>query len=581
MSIVKKLKDAKSLDDLANILGYKASGLSAIIYMTANNKKYSEFDIPKSSGGVRKIKAPNEKLKLLQQRLAKLLYAYLEEIENKEKPFKTVAHGFVKKRSIITNATVHRRRRYVLNLDLADFFPTINFGRVRGVFIKDRRFEFDPNIATRIAQIACHDNALPQGSPCSPVISNIVGRLLDVRLVRLARDNKCTYSRYADDITFSTNLKYFPVDLAYPDPAVKGGCLLGAKLVKEIQGTGFQINPKKTRMQYRNSRQLVTGLLANEKANVRPEYYRTVRAMCSALFKTGSYHRTVPASLVGGAAGDPDVKQEHDKYPVLEGMLSHVYLVRNTIDRRESADKKKEPTATRVLYHRFLFYKNFIAAQKPLVITEGKTDPVYLKAAVERQVKFHPRLGAFDGKAFKHNVRFMKFTSTIHDVLQLGNGVDDLKFMILNYAEVAKKFKGLKLSRPVILLIDNDKGTKDIFAVVRQKAPIHSEISLKTTDKFYRIVHNLYVVKTPEIGKAGTSCIEDLFEPAVRAEKINGLIFDPDKKNEEKGKYGKQWFAEKVVRPKKATINFDGFDSLLERIVAVMDDYVAHPTTLP
>src|SRR5262249_16793586 len=130
-----------------------------------------------------------------------------------------VAHGFKRKRDIRSNARQHRHRRWVFNIDLEDFFPSINFGRVRGFFIKNRDFALHEEVATVIAQIACHDNSLPQGSPCSPVISNLVAHLLDMRLVKLASTNGCTYSRYADDLTFSTNKKEFPADVASPKAA--------------------------------------------------------------------------------------------------------------------------------------------------------------------------------------------------------------------------------------------------------------------------------------------------------------------------------------------------------------------------
>jgi RNA-directed DNA polymerase len=74
------------------------------------------------------------------------------------------SHGFVRKKSIITNARQHRNRRWVLNLNLEDFFPSINFGRLRGYLIKNRELEFDPRVATVIAQIACNQGTLPQGS---------------------------------------------------------------------------------------------------------------------------------------------------------------------------------------------------------------------------------------------------------------------------------------------------------------------------------------------------------------------------------------------------------------------------------
>ncbi|NJN91776.1 MAG: RNA-directed DNA polymerase [Leptolyngbyaceae cyanobacterium SL_5_14] len=134
--------------------------------------------------------------------------------DNQAKTFSQVSHGFKRKLSIRTNARKHRNRRYVFNIDLTDFFGSINFGRVRGFFIKDKRFRLNSKVATIFAQIACFKKSLPQGSPCSPVISNLIGNILDTHLVRLAARTGCTYTRYADDLTFSTNKRCFPRSIA-------------------------------------------------------------------------------------------------------------------------------------------------------------------------------------------------------------------------------------------------------------------------------------------------------------------------------------------------------------------------------
>ena len=199
--------------------------------------------------------------------------------------------GFRKKGTIVSNAKNHKRRRYVLNLDLEDFFPTFNFGRVRGFFLKDKAFELEEQVATTIAQIACDGKALPQGSPCSPVISELIGQILDLRLLRFAKKHGLRYSRYADDLTFSTNQKDFPPALAQQDPSDLSKWILGDELVLKIEGAGFKINAGKTRMHYRDSRQMVTGLVVNEKANIKSEYYRRARAMCDSLFQTGQYFK--------------------------------------------------------------------------------------------------------------------------------------------------------------------------------------------------------------------------------------------------------------------------------------------------
>ena len=213
MSHLKKLKAAQDRKELADVLGYKPSALTAIVYMTPAVAKYTTFDIPKKSGGVRTIKAPEPRLKKLQTHLAHVLYQCLAEIETGRNA-KPVSFGFRKEGRITDNAKNHKRRRYVLNLDLADFFPTFNFGRVRGFFLKDQNFKLGTEVATTIAQIACDGVALPQGSPCSPIISELIGQVLDLRLLRLAKKYGVRYSRYADDLTFSTNNKQFPAALA-------------------------------------------------------------------------------------------------------------------------------------------------------------------------------------------------------------------------------------------------------------------------------------------------------------------------------------------------------------------------------
>ena len=281
------LKSTKSLSDLAKLLHFKPAGLSYILYKQAA-PKYRIFDIPKRKGGTRTIKAPADQLKLVQEKISDLLQDCLDEVNEAKQRKDRIAHGFKRKRSIITNARQHRNRRHVFNIDLENFFPSINFGRVRGYFIKDKSFLLDEDVATVIAQIACHDNSLPQGSPCSPVISNLIAHLLDMHLVRLASSVGCTYSRYADDLTFSTNKKDFPPEIA-PSQTDPHLWVPGNELQRLIARAGFKINVAKTHMQYRTSRQEVTGLVVNRKINVRHEYRHNVRAMVHSLFKKGTF----------------------------------------------------------------------------------------------------------------------------------------------------------------------------------------------------------------------------------------------------------------------------------------------------
>lgn len=180
------LRSAVSLGDVANLLKYKSSNLAFVIYKMPFDRKYKRFELLKANGKTREIYAPCDALKLAQTRLSLLLQLCLEDIRKRQQYLHTSSHGFEIGRSIITNAQVHRRKKIIFNLDLENYFSSINFGRVRGSFIKNRDFALNESVATVIAQIACVDNILPQGSPCSPVIANLISYSMDLRLSKFA-----------------------------------------------------------------------------------------------------------------------------------------------------------------------------------------------------------------------------------------------------------------------------------------------------------------------------------------------------------------------------------------------------------
>src|SRR4051794_6314281 len=124
------------------LLGMKPAALAYILYKLPSAQKYKSFDIEKKSGGVRTIMAPEPRLKLVQRRMANLLLRCQSEIEISigVKDECTLAHGFKPRLSISTNAEKHRNRRWVYNVDVEDFFPAINFGRVFGFFQKNKNF---------------------------------------------------------------------------------------------------------------------------------------------------------------------------------------------------------------------------------------------------------------------------------------------------------------------------------------------------------------------------------------------------------------------------------------------------------
>ena len=145
--------------------------------------------------------------------------------------------------------------------------------------------------ATAVAQLCCSDNQLPQGAPSSPVVSNMLCGQLDSQLRRLAERLRCVYTRYADDLTFSTSLRDFPTALVRleNDPAASAGniAVVGIDLRRIIEGNGFRVNSTKVRLQRTERRQVVTGITVNRKPNLSRRYVRQIRAMLHAWQKYG------------------------------------------------------------------------------------------------------------------------------------------------------------------------------------------------------------------------------------------------------------------------------------------------------
>ena len=218
---------------------------------------YNEHTCQKRGGGVRKISAPEHPIKFLQQLFLKVCTSLF--------PRHKCAHGFEPGRSPVTHASNHVRKKWVWTIDIKDFFPSIHWGRVQGMF-RVYPFEAPDAVAQALANLTTYDGALPQGAPTSPILSNLLCRKLDSRLFQWARANGYTYTRYADDLTFSTNHSSFPTE----DKA----------FIKEIvEDEGFQVHPEKERLMPDYGRQMVTGLVVNEKVNVPREFTSGLRAL--------------------------------------------------------------------------------------------------------------------------------------------------------------------------------------------------------------------------------------------------------------------------------------------------------------
>ena len=177
--------EIKTRADLASLLGVKESTLTYLLYKVPEVDKYTSFSLPKRNGGTREISSPIRGLKAIQRRLAEvLLEAY---------PNRPCVHGFLSGKNVKTNASVHLNRKWIANIDIKDFFPSIHFGRVMGLF-KSLPFCLPDQLAREIANICCKDGVLPQGAPTSPIISNYICWRLDNQLQQLAKGARCVYT---------------------------------------------------------------------------------------------------------------------------------------------------------------------------------------------------------------------------------------------------------------------------------------------------------------------------------------------------------------------------------------------------
>ena len=254
--------------DIAALLEVEHRDLVFWIYRTKEKDRYTSFKIAKRNGTPRVIDAPTTNVKILQQKLNTVLQAVYRT--------KPSVHGFVACKSVKTNAQQHTKKRWVFNIDLEDFFHTIHFGRVRGMFMANP-YNLPDNVATVLAHLSCFQGHLPQGAPTSPIISNMICAKMDDQLQRLAQSCRSRYSRYADDITFSTTTRSFPSDLASPN---RLGQVQAGRLLNEIiEQNGFRINTNKVRLRARHHRQEVTGVTVNDKLNVPKRFVNQIRAM--------------------------------------------------------------------------------------------------------------------------------------------------------------------------------------------------------------------------------------------------------------------------------------------------------------
>jgi len=320
--------------ELANLLGLEYKQLRFLTYHrdVEISDHYYRYEIPKRSGGLRKIAAPKTVLKNAQRRI---LSEILEKINISD-----TAHGFISGRSILTGALVHQSQpRLLVNIDLENFFPTITFQRIRGMF---KSFGYSGYISSLLAMICTYcermpievkgqmryvktsERILPQGSPASPMITNIICRGLDKKINALAEEQAFSYSRYADDMSFGFNKE--------PDSESLKNILF--RIQKVVYSEGLRINKKKTRFLRPNNRQCVTGIVINnEQPGVPRNWVKKMRAAlhnASKLAETGQLTQETKNEIAGMAAWLKAVNAERYEKLITESKkIESIKIVNN------------------------------------------------------------------------------------------------------------------------------------------------------------------------------------------------------------------------------------------------------------
>lgn len=278
--------------------------------VTFKEKLYTRFFIPKKNGEYREIWAPKDALMRILKPLNRILQCVFED------KIHYCTNGFSYGRDIIRNARPHVNKRFVLNCDISNFFPSVEQRRIETVLglnpinLKGNK----KTIAAYIAEVTTFNGFLVQGAPTSPVLSNLVTQKLDRKISAFCISRKVKYTRYADDLTFSCNKAVFD------DYFISN--------IREIVFTeNFILNESKTRVRSNMDRQEVTGLVVNQKINVPREYLKKVRAMLNNWDKRGLSYAVRVFKI-----HQPPFKDEYDFINVLSGQISFIGNVRGKED---------------------------------------------------------------------------------------------------------------------------------------------------------------------------------------------------------------------------------------------------------
>jgi RNA-directed DNA polymerase len=421
----------ESENNLLAFLGSNPNEIKKIWWF--QNRMYSLARIPKRGGGTRDLHVPNDRLKFLQRKI--------NEILNQIYKIRYPVHGFAKGKSVKSNAESHLGRKHILNLDLKEFFTTITETRISGLLDS---VGVDPTVAKIVARICCLRGVLPQGAPTSPTFSNMICYRLDRDFIKFCKERHIKYTRYADDLSFSTYSE--PGHFFVAGAAISGKIQqeqINAEIVSIITRNGFTINKDKIRYLGPLSRRVVTGCVINEKVNVPRRFVRETRAIIYCIEKFGV--AAAEAKLHSITGGKASIQK------VARGKIEWIGFVkgRNDPTYRRYANRynacfsgssiKILPSATEVRDRSIWIVEYCYDDSKGNVCSEQGTafflDGVGLVTAYHcvengKDIKvYHP-----DNVSNKYDVHIDKFCAT-RDLALLSHSIPDEDFYLLHASD--------------------------------------------------------------------------------------------------------------------------------------------------
>ncbi|EJO2022443.1 RNA-directed DNA polymerase [Vibrio parahaemolyticus] len=512
---------------------------------------YKSFNVQKRNGSIRQLVTVDKKLKSVQRNLLHYFEQYYDVSKH--------AYGFVgetanfkvnkknlRTRGVITNALAHTNKKVVISLDLENFFPSITFPRVMGL-LKSKPFNFSNKEAAILASLVCLPKAiddkrgLPQGAPTSPIISNLICKKLDYQVGKMAQKYDLIYTRYADDLTISTNnLKRINANKII-------------SLVRDcVERNGFRINKEKTKVMYRNQRQMVTGIVVNEGLNL-PK--KNVDALKATLHNLEHVYKNIDEAVDGSN------KNNYDSFTPL-GYYGGFYKGRyiRSISRGQKSTKPTSDKEFNYIYSRHILGRVLWYGQ---VVTTGINTPYDLSNRKHISPKQYSRIVKFEEMLSSLYRISIKFNWPMeHIIFRLSNKLSHLQSIVKTNPELSlestepnkdeielkHRFSNLKNTKEDRKqFFDDSPSTLKRALIVENRS--HSLFSFKSIKKHVEDGWYIPTVQQEVFKELDTGQLSDLFHRSANAQGHNvlNLILEIVKVVKPRSRYLSEEVKDKIV----------------------------------